>query len=60
MEFNPGRCQVLNITRSKSPVKSRYFMHIKELESVDVAKHLGVAQHQQGPKLEHTHKQYYY
>ena len=27
MEFNPGKGQVFHITRSKSPVKSRYFMH---------------------------------
>ena len=42
MEFNPGKCQVIQITRSKSPVKSRYFMHNQELESVDAAKYLGV------------------
>ena len=42
MEFNPGKCQVIHITRSKSPVKSRYFMHNQELESVDAAKYLGV------------------
>ena len=42
MEFNPGKCQVFHITRSKSPVKSRYFMHNQELESVDAAKYLGV------------------
>ena len=27
MEFNPGKYQVIHITRSKNPVKSRYFMH---------------------------------
>ena len=42
MEFNPGKCQVIHITLSKSPVKSRYFMHNQELESVDAAKYLGV------------------
>ena len=42
MEFNPGKCQVIHITRSKSQVKSRYFMHNQELESVDAAKYLGV------------------
>ena len=42
MEFNQGKCQVLHITRSKSPVKSRYFLHDQELESVDGAKCLGV------------------
>ena len=42
MEFNPGKCQVIHITRSKSPVKSKYFMHNQELESVNAAKYLGV------------------
>ena len=42
MEFNLGKCQVIHITRSKCPVKSRYFMHNQELESVDAAKYLGV------------------
>ena len=42
MEFNPGKCQVIDITRSKSLVKSRYFVHNQELESVDAAKYLGV------------------
>ena len=40
MEFNPGKCQVIHITHSKSPVKYRYFMHNQELESVDAAKYL--------------------
>ena len=42
MEFNPSKCQVLHITRSRKPVMSRYFMHNRELESVDTAKYLGV------------------
>ena len=42
MEFNPGKCQVIHITRSKSLVKSRYFLHNQEQESVDAAKYLGV------------------
>ena len=42
MEFNPCKCQVIHITCSKSLVKSRYFMHNQELESVDAAKYLGV------------------
>ena len=40
MEFNPGKCQVIHITCSKSLVKSRYVMHNQELESVDAAKDL--------------------
>ena len=42
IEFNPSKCQVLHITRSRKPVMSRYFMHNQELESVDTAKYLGV------------------
>ena len=42
MEFNPSKCQVFHITRSRKPVMSRYFMHNQELESVDTAKYLGV------------------
>ena len=42
MEFNPGKCQVIHITRSISPVKFSYFVHNQELESVDAAKYLGV------------------
>ncbi|MCG8046380.1 MAG: hypothetical protein JAY66_11960 [Candidatus Thiodiazotropha taylori] len=42
MEFNPSKCQVIHISRSKKPIKSKYFMHGQELESVDSAKYLGV------------------
>ena len=42
MEFNPRKCQVLHITRTRKPVMSRYFMQNWELESVDTAKYLGV------------------
>ena len=42
MELNPGKCQVIHINRSKSPVESRYFMHNQELDFVDAAKYLGV------------------
>ena len=42
MEFNPSKCQVLHVTRSRKPVMSRYFMHNQKLESVDTAKYLGV------------------
>ena len=43
MEFNPNKCQVLHITRSKKPVMSGYFMRNQKLESVDAAKYLGVS-----------------
>ena len=42
MEFNPSKCQVINVSWSKKPFKSRYYLHGQELESVDSAKYLGV------------------
>ena len=42
MEFNPSKCQVIRASRSKKPLKSRYYLHSQELESVDSAKYLGV------------------
>ena len=42
MVFNPSKCQVLHITRTRKPVRCRYFMHNQELESIDTAKYLGV------------------
>ena len=42
MEFNPRKCQVLHISRSRSPIKSKYYMHCQELESEDSAKCLEV------------------
>ena len=43
MEFNPSKCQVLHIARSKNPVMSSYLVHNQKLESVDAAKYLGVS-----------------
>ena len=42
MKFNPTKCQVLLVTRLKTPISSKYFLHSKELESVSAAKYLGV------------------
>ena len=42
MEFNPGKCQVCHITRSRNPIKSTYTMHNKTLETVSSARYLGV------------------
>ena len=42
MEFNPGKCQVMHITKSKVPFQSQYTLHGQTLESVDSAKYLGV------------------
>ena len=40
MEFNPSKCQVIHITRSKNPIPTLYTLHI--LESVSSAKYLDV------------------
>ena len=53
MEFDP----VLHITRSKTLVKSIYYMHKQKLESVDAAKH--GRDHQQKPELENPHIHYF-
>ena len=42
MSFNPSKCQVLNVTRLKTPIPSEYSLHNTELESVSAAKYLGV------------------
>ena len=41
MNFNPAKCQVLHVTRSKTPIPSKYFLHNTELESAAAAKYLG-------------------
>jgi len=41
MEFNPYKCQVIHITRSKTPIPTQY-THNCILESVSSAKYLGV------------------
>ena len=40
MEVNPSKCQVLHISRYRSPIKSNYYMHGQELETVESAKYL--------------------
>ena len=42
MSFNISKCQVLHVTRLKTPVPSKYSLHNTELESVSAAKYLGV------------------
>ena len=42
MEFNPCKCQVMHITKSRAPFQSQYTFHGQTLESVDSAKYLGV------------------
>ena len=42
MEFNPSKCVVIHITRSRTPVRSQYLLHGQVLESVTGSKYLGV------------------
>lgn len=42
MEFNPSKCTVINITRSKHPHKTSYTLHGQTLATVSDAKYLGV------------------
>ena len=43
MEFNPSKCVVIHITRSRTPVPSQYLLHGQVLESVAGSKYLGVS-----------------
>ena len=42
MQFNPSKCQVVQVTGSKSPYKSEYILHGQVLEIVTCARYLGV------------------
>lgn len=42
MEFNPTKCQVLHISRSKSVHRNTYYLHGHALQPVSSAKYLGV------------------
>ena len=42
MEFNPSKCQVLQITRARKPIPTKYFLHNQELEVTNSARYLGV------------------
>ena len=42
MEFNPNKCQVLHISKSRYPISTQYSLHNQALGSVDCAKYLGV------------------
>ena len=42
MNFNPSKCQVLHVTRLKTPIETKYFLHDTMLDSVSSAKYLGV------------------
>ena len=44
MNVNPSKCQVLHVTRLKTPIETKYFLHdtCTMLDSVSSAKYLGV------------------
>ena len=42
MEFNPSKCQVVHITRSRRHINTSYCMHGKVLDSVGSARYLGL------------------
>ena len=42
MNFNPSKCQVLHITRLKTPIETKYFFRDTMLVSVSFTKYLGL------------------
>ena len=42
MTFNPSKCEIMHITRSKSPIYNPYTIHDEPLRAVPVATHLGI------------------
>ena len=42
MEFYPGKCYVIQITRSRSPIPTQYSRHGQNLEVVNSARYLGI------------------
>ena len=42
MEFNPSKCQVLQLTRARKPIPTSYYLHNQKLEITDCARYLGV------------------
>ena len=42
MEFNPSKCQVIQVSRARHPIPARYSLHGHILEVVHHAKYLGV------------------
>lgn len=42
MEFNPTKCQIINVTKTKSVIKPQYQLHGQVIESVSIAKFLGL------------------
>ena len=43
MEFNPSKCAVIHVTRSKTAIPSQYTLYGETLDSVSSSKYLGVS-----------------
>ena len=42
MSLNPSKCQVIHVTRRKTPLQTEYHKHGRVLESIQSSKYLGV------------------
>ena len=42
MEFNPSKCTIIHVTRSKTAIPSQYTLYGETLESISSSKYLGV------------------
>ena len=42
MEFNPSKCQVLQLTRARKPIPTSYYLHNQKLDITDCVRYLGV------------------
>ena len=42
MEFHPGKCEVITVSRGRNPIHYKYTLHGQELNHVDSTKYLGV------------------
>lgn len=58
IEFNPGKCEVLTITRKQNPIIYPYTLHGTKLKTADSSKYLGVtiSKHL---NFDPAHKQYH-
>jgi hypothetical protein len=43
MEFHPGKCNVIRVTRSNNPIMNTYTLHGHQLEVVSSTKYLGIS-----------------
>ena len=42
MSFNPGKCHVIHVSTSRSPINTQYVLHGQVVETVSLARYLGV------------------